>query len=159
MKIEREVWSQLISCKNNPARKPLIVQGARQVGKTWLLKEFGRLEFEGLAYFSFDENPELKQFFQTTKDVKRIIQNLSLVYGKPIIPGKTLLILDEIQECNEALNALKYFCENAPEYAVAGAGSLLGVALARGESFPVGKVEFIDFHPLTFNIPDLRWYT
>ena len=150
MKIERAVWSQLVSWKNNPARKPLIIQGARQVGKTWLLKEFGREEFEGLAYFSFDENPELKQFFQTTKDVNRIIQNLSLVYGKPIVPGKTLLILDEIQECNEALNALKYFCENAPEYAVAGAGSLLGVALARGESFPVGKVDFIDLHPLTF---------
>ena len=150
MKIEREIKKQLISWKENSGRKPLVLQGARQIGKTWLLKEFGRTEFEHLAYFSFDENPELKQFFQTTKDVKRIIQNLSLVYGKPILPGKTLIILDEIQECNEALNSLKYFCDNAPEYVVASAGSLLGVALTRGESFPVGKVDFIDIHPLTF---------
>ena len=150
MNIERDIRKQLLAWKVNPARKPLVLQGARQVGKTWLLKDFGKQEFDSMAYFSFDEDPELKQFFKSTKDVSRIIQNLALVYGKPIIPGKTLIIFDEIQECNEALNSLKYFCDNAPEYAVASAGSLLGVALSRGESFPVGKVDFIDMHPITF---------
>lgn len=151
MEITRQIESELQRWKNATHRKPLILQGARQVGKTWLLKKFGSQEFETIAYFNFDEQPELKQFFTQTKDVQRIIQNLSLVHGKAIVPGKTLLVFDEIQECNEALNSLKYFNENAPEYAIACAGSLLGVALSRGESFPVGKVELLNVHPLTFN--------
>lgn len=150
MKIKRTAIQALIEWKNKPHRKPLVLQGARQVGKTWVLKEFGRTQFEGLALFNFDENPELKEFFTSTKDVKRILQNLSLVYGKKIEPQKTLIIFDEIQECNDALNALKYFCEEAPEYCIACAGSLLGVAMSRGASFPVGKVDFMQIHPVTF---------
>lgn len=150
MRIEREIYQKLLEWKESQYRKPLMLQGARQVGKTWLLKAFGNQEFENLAYFNFDEQPELKQFFTASKDVERLVKNLALVHGKAILPGKTLIVLDEIQECNDALNSLKYFCENAPEYAVACAGSLLGVSLARGASFPVGKVEFLTVHPLSF---------
>lgn len=128
-----------------------MLQGARQVGKTWLLKHFGASEFDNVAYFNFEEQPDLKQFFENTKDIHRIVQNLSLVHGLPILPQKTLIILDEIQECNEALNTLKYFCENAPEYAVASAGSLLGVAMSKGNSFPVGKVDFLQVNPISFS--------
>lgn len=150
MKIQRSIEKRLISWKNNPKRKPLVLQGARQVGKTWLLKQLGKTEFEDMAYFNFEEQPELKQFFENTKDVHRILQNLSLVHGKTIDPQKTFLIFDEIQECNNALNTLKYFCENAPEYAVASAVSLLGVAMSRGQSFPVGKVTFLQVNPISF---------
>ena len=128
----------------------MILQGARQVGKTWLLNRLGRDHFQNTAYFNFDQQTELKQFFKTTKDPERILQNLSLVHGKAILPETTLVIFDEIQECNEALNSLKYFYENTPEYAIACAGSLLGVAMTRGASFPVGKVDFIQVHPVTF---------
>jgi uncharacterized protein len=128
-----------------------VLKGARQVGKTWLLKDFGKSEFETVAYFNFEEQPELKQFFLNTKEVHRIIQNLTLVYGRPIEPSKTLIILDEIQECNEALNSLKYFSENAPEFYVVCAGSLLGITLSRGLSFPVGKVNFLNLYPLSFS--------
>jgi predicted AAA+ superfamily ATPase len=151
MEIKRNVFKQLIAWKDNPDRKPLILQGARQVGKTWLLKRFGKDHFQSTAYFNFDQQLELRQFFQTTKDPERILQNLSLVHGKAILPETTLIIFDEIQECNEALNSLKYFQENNPEYAIACAGSLLGVAMSRGASFPVGKVEFIQIHPITFS--------
>lgn len=151
MQIKRDIHQKLIEWKNAPGRKPLLLQGARQVGKTWSLKAFGKEEFETVAYFNFDEQPELKQFFSASKDVGRILQNLGLVHGKAILPGKTLIIFDEIQECNDALNSLKYFCENAPEYAVACAGSLLGVTLSRGASFPVGKVDFLNVYPLSFS--------
>lgn len=150
MEIGRNVLRQLIEWKANLGRKPLILQGARQVGKTWLLKRFGKDHFKSVAYFNFDQQTELKQFFETTKDPKRILQNLALVHGKAILPQTTLVIFDEIQECNDALNALKYFNEDTPEYAIACAGSLLGVAMSRGASFPVGKVEFIQIHPVTF---------
>ena len=142
---------KLTAWKQAPDRKPLILQGARQVGKTWLLKHFGASEFDDVAYFNFEEQPDLKQFFENTKDVPRIIQNLSLVHGQSILAQKTLIIFDEIQECNDALNTLKYFCENAPEYAVASAGSLLGVAMSRGSSFPVGKVDFLQLNPVCFS--------
>ncbi|MCX6240171.1 MAG: AAA family ATPase, partial [Bacteroidia bacterium] len=151
MNIEREIHRKLIEWKDAPNRKPLFLQGVRQVGKTYLLKNFGKEEFENVAYFNFDEQPELKQFFATSKNVGQILQNLSLVHGKAIQPGKTLVIFDEIQECNDALNSLKYFCENASEYAVACASSLLGVALARGASFPVGKIDFLNVYPLSFS--------
>ncbi len=151
MEIKRNIEQQLFAWKNKPHRKPLVLQGARQVGKTWILKHFGGKNFDSIAYFNFDQQAELKQFFETTKDPKRILQNLSLVYGKAILAEKTLIILDEIQECNDALNSLKYFFEDAPEYAVACAGSLLGVAMSRGASFPVGKVDFIELYPLTFS--------
>jgi len=150
MRIEREIYQKLLDWKKSQYRKPLMLQGARQVGKTWLLKAFGKQEFENLAYFNFDEQPELKQFFIASKDVERLVKNLALVHGKAILPGKTLIVFDEIQECSDALNSLKYFCENAPEYVVACAGSLLGVAVTRGASFPVGKVDFLTVHPLSF---------
>src|SRR5258708_40258539 len=151
MDITRAIQRKLSRWKHSQERKPLILQGARQVGKTWLLKHFGASEFDTVAYFNFEEQPDLKQFFENTKDVTRILQNLSLVHGQPILPQKTLIIFDEIQECNDALNTLKYFCENAPEYAVASAGSLLGVAMSRGNSFPVGKVDFLQLNPVCFS--------
>lgn len=150
MEIKRTIQTKLSTWKRNPDRKPLILQGARQVGKTWLLKHFGATEFKEVAYFNFEERPDLKQFFQNTKDIPSIIRNLSLLHGKAITPHDTLIIFDEIQECNDALNTLKYFSENAPEYAVASAGSLLGVAMSRGNSFPVGKVDFLHLHPVCF---------
>ena len=151
MEIARASINQLIEWKNSSNRKPLIVQGARQVGKTWLLKKLGAEQFSDVAYFNFEAKPELKQFFETTKDTKRIVQNLALVHGRAIEPEKTFIIFDEIQECNEALNTLKYFCEEAPEYCIACAGSLLGVAMSRGRSFPVGKVDFINIYPIAFS--------
>jgi predicted AAA+ superfamily ATPase len=151
MQIKRTLENKLSAWKHAPDRKPLILEGARQVGKTWLLKHFGAREFEQVAYFNFEEQPDLKQFLQNTKDITSIIQNLSLVHKRTITPQNTFIIFDEIQECNDALNALKYFYENAPEYAVAGAGSLLGVAMSRGNSFPVGKVDFLHLHPICFS--------
>lgn len=149
--VRRKIQDKLIRWKNDPDRKPLLLQGARQVGKTFLLKEFGKKEFQDIAYFNFEEQVELKQFFENTKDVRRIVQNLSLVHKREILPRRTLIVFDEIQECNAALNSLKYFCENAPEYAVCGAGSLLGVAMSRGNGFPVGKVHFIEVNPIDFS--------
>lgn len=150
MEIRRQIESKLINWQKAKKRKPLVLRGARQVGKTYLLKRFGKMHFSDIAYFNFEEQPDLKQFFQQTKDVNRLLENLSLVHGKPIEPEKTLIIFDEIQECNEALNSLKYFNENAPEYTIACAGSLLGVALSKGQGFPVGKVDFLEVHPLSF---------
>lgn len=151
MVARKNMQEALLAWRNHPRRKPLILRGARQVGKTHLLKTFGAAYFDNTAYFNFEEQPELKQFFQQTKDVRRILENLSLVTGRAIEADKTLIIFDEIQECNEALNSLKYFNENAPEYAVTSAGSLLGVALSKGQSFPVGKVDFMDVCPLSFS--------
>ena len=148
--MRRILIDKLISWKKSEQRKPLILKGVRQVGKTWLLKEFGKKYYKNTAYFNFDEQSELKQYFETTKNVQRIIQNLTLINGAPILPGKTLIIFDEIQECNAALNALKYFCETAPEYHVACAGSLLGIRVSKPASFPVGKVEFLPIHPMIF---------
>ena len=121
------------------------------MGKTWVLKEFGRQHYENTAYFNFDENAEYRQFFETTKDVNRILQNLMLVSGQKIEPGKTLIIFDEVQDCPQVINSLKYFCENAPQYHVASAGSLLGIALAKPSSFPVGKVNFMQIDPMSFS--------
>ena len=143
----------LLRWKNSKHRKPLILKGVRQVGKTWLLKEFARHYYKNLAYFNFDEHPEYKQFFENTKDVERILQNLMMASGQiinPKEPGTTLIVFDEIQECPNALNTLKYFCENTPHYHVACAGSLLGIALSKPASFPVGKVDFLEIGPMTF---------
>lgn len=148
--MERTAMRQLIAWKESPYRKPLIVKGVRQVGKTWLLKDFGRRYYEHVAYFNFDENPEYRDFFATTKDVRRIIPNLAMAGGQEITAGKTLVVFDEIQDCPEVLNSLKYFCENAPEYHVAGAGSLLGITLAKPTTFPVGKVDFLTIYPMSF---------
>jgi len=155
---------QLAEWKTKPSRKPLLLTGIRQVGKTWLLKHFGKKYFVDTAYFNFERQEELSQFFRTTRDPGRIIDNLSLVHGRAIQPQKTLIIFDEIQESGEALNSLKYFCEEASEYAVACAGSLLGVALGHDKSFPVGKVNFLQVYPVTFSeflseeAPDLYGY-
>ena len=121
-----------------------------QVGKTWLLKEFGKRYYENTAYFNFDENEEYKQFFETTKDVDRLLQNLMLASGQKILPEKTLIVFDEVQDCPKVINSMKYFCENAPQYHIACASSLLGIALAKPSSFPVGKVNFMQVNPMTF---------
>ncbi len=148
---KRRLIADLTRWKHSAYRKPLLLMGARQVGKTSLLKAFGASEFKHTAYFNFEERPELAQFFEKTKDVTRILQNLSLIHGATITPGDTLIIFDEIQECRPALNTLKYFHENAPEYIVAGAGSLLGITLGKEGSFPVGQVDFLSVHPLIFS--------
>ncbi len=143
--MKRLVLEKLLAWKNSPYRKPLILKGVRQVGKTWILKEFGRRYYENTAYFNFDENEEYKQFFETTQDVNRILQNLMLASGQKIVPEKTLIVFDEVQDCPRVINAMKYFCENAPQYHIACVGSLLGMA-----SFPVGKVSFMQIDPMTF---------
>lgn len=145
--MERKILEDLCKWKNSARRKPLILRGARQVGKTWVLQEFGKRYFENCLYINFERQEEYKQFFQTTKDVHRILQNLSMACGKKIT-ADTLIIFDEIQACEEALNTLKYFCEDAPEYYVASAGSLLGLKLTQG--FPVGKVDFLEMGAMTF---------
>lgn len=147
--MERAIQNKLINWRNKKARLPLIIQGARQVGKTFIMKWLGQNHFEKYAYFNFDERPELKEFFTKNKDVERITESLSIISGKAI-DENCLLIFDEIQECPEALNTLKYFAEKKPEIAVISAGSLLGILLHPGHSFPVGKVEFIQMYPMTF---------
>ncbi|WP_019260600.1 MULTISPECIES: ATP-binding protein [Gardnerella] len=148
--MKRLIMSKLLAWKNSPYRKPLILKGVRQVGKTWVLKEFGKLYYKNIAYFNFDENKEYKQFFETTKSVERILQNLMLASGKKIEAENTLIIFDEVQDCPEVINSMKYFCENAPQYHVACAGSLLGITLAKPSSFPVGKVNFMQINPMNF---------
>jgi predicted AAA+ superfamily ATPase len=141
---------ELFKWKNKKDSKPLLIRGARQVGKTWLMKEFGEKAFDKTVYISFDNNNVMKELFSTNLDIKRIITGIELYAGHKINPVNTLLIFDEIQEVPKALTSLKYFNENAPEYRIIAAGSLLGVALHRGTSFPVGKVEFLDLYPMNF---------
>ena len=148
--MERLVLNKLLEWKNSEFRKPLLLKGVRQVGKTWILKEFGKRYYKNTAYFNFDESPEYKQFFETTKDVKRILDNLIMASGQDIEKNNTLIIFDEMQDCPNVINSLKYFYENAPEYHLACAGSLLGVALAKPSSFPVGKVNFLQINPMSF---------
>lgn len=136
--------------KESKNRKPLIIEGARQVGKTWLMKEFGKLYYSDTVYINFDSNSTMKELFDSDLNVERIILGLELYTGKKIDFNNTLLIFDEIQEVPKALNSLKYFCENAPEYHIVCAGSLLGIALHQGTSFPVGKVDFLKLYPLSF---------
>lgn len=149
--MQRNALYNLIEWKSDPERKPLILRGARQVGKTWLMKEFGKSQYTNFVYFNFDEDDALKSIFTTNKNPDRIIELLSLIAGEKILPGETLIIFDEIQECPEALNALKYFREKANEYHVVAAGSLLGTLLAQPKSYPVGMVNLLDISPLTFD--------
>lgn len=152
MEIERDIVEELKAWQNAPERKPLLIRGARQIGKTWAIEKFGKQNFKYCAKFDFDRQPELKSVFQTTKEPLRIIKELSLYCEQPIIAGETLLIFDEIQECEEAFNALKYFCEDAPQYHIIAAGSLLGVAVRhRRMTVPVGKVKVIRMYPISFN--------
>ena len=149
--MKRNAMQSLINWKNDPERKPLILRGARQVGKTWLMKEFGQTCYANYVYFNFDEEDELKSIFQANKNPHRIIELLSMISGDKIQPGETLILFDEIQECPEALNTLKYFKEKANEYHVVSAGSLLGTILAQPKSYPVGMVNLLDIFPLTFD--------
>lgn len=145
----RDIEKDLIEWKHREGHRPLIIEGARQIGKTWIMKYFGATRYVSTAYFNFENSKELCEEFKNTKDPARLIPLLELYSGVRIMPGKTLIILDEIQECQEALNSLKYFAEEAPQYDIIAAGSLLGVSLARG-GFPVGKVEIIRMYPVTF---------
>lgn len=148
--MERFIMQDLIAWKNREDRKPLILLGARQVGKTYILKEFGRREFENIAYINCDNNAMVKDLFLTDYNVERILLTIGAITGVNIQAGKTLIVMDEIQELRRGLNALKYFCEDAPEYHVAVAGSLLGLTLHQGESFPVGKVNTLELFPMTY---------
>ena len=151
MRIEREIINQFRAWKEAPARKPLLLKGARQIGKTWAMETFGKECFKYCVKFDFDRQQELKSVFQTSKDPKRIIKELTLYCDQPIIAGETLMLFDEIQECEEALNSLKYFCDEAPDYHVIAAGSLLGVVVKKRKmTVPVGKVKIIDMYPVTF---------
>ncbi len=148
--MKRFAMEKLIEWKNSKYRKPLIIRGARQVGKTWLMKEFGKQEFEKVAYVNFDQNTRMKGVFEGDLNIERLILAISAETGISIDKKNTLLIFDEVQEVPRALTSLKYFFENAPEYAIVAAGSLLGVALHQGTSFPVGKVDFLDLYPLNY---------
>ena len=148
--MERCVLDSMEQWKASPHRKPLLLDGIRQVGKTWALKEFGRRSYSNLAYFPLDRDPDARQLFEATKDPHRLVAQLSLLSGQPINPETTLLVIDEIQKCGPALESLKYFCEEAPEYHVAAAGSLLGVSMS-GSSYPVGKVDTLAVRPMTFS--------
>ena len=148
--MKRDITQELLAWKEQPNRKPLVLKGVRQCGKTYILKEFGREHYADVAYFNFEETRSLSSLFEQDYDVKRILFELGLYLGRTIAPGNTLIILDEIQECPRAITALKYFCENAPEYHVACAGSLLGLAIHENQSFPVGKVDIRTLYPMSF---------
>ena len=148
--MERFLMDDLVGWKNSVRRKPLVLNGARQVGKTWLLMEFGARHFESVAYVNLDNNLGLASQFDVGYDLPRILLMIQAESGQRVIPGKTLVVLDEVQECPKALTSLKYFCENAPELAVAAAGSLLGITFHEGTGYPVGKVDMLDLHPLNF---------
>ena len=148
--MRRTAMEKLVAWKSSDERKPMVLKGARQVGKTWLMKEFGKNYYKSFVYFNFDEEDELKSIFETNKNPQRIIELLSMIAGEKIYPADTLIIFDEVQECPEALNALKYFKEKANEYHVIAAGSLLGTLLAKPKSYPVGMVNLLDIFPLTF---------
>ena len=149
--LKRNAIQVLINWKSSEERKPMLLKGARQVGKTWLMKEFGRNYYKSYVYFNFDEEDDLKSIFESNKNPQRIIELLSMIAGEKILPGETLIIFDEIQECPEALNTLKYFKEKANEYHVIAAGSLLSTLLAKPKSYPVGMVNLLDIFPLGFD--------
>lgn len=146
----RFAFEELYEWKKSENRKPLIIEGARQVGKTWLMREFGKQAYEKTVYINFDSNTRMSELFSSDLDVNRIIMGLELYSDTKITPENTLIIFDEIQEVPRALSSLKYFCENAPKFHIMCAGSLLGIALHEGTSFPVGKVDFLKLYPLSF---------
>lgn len=147
----RNIIEDLTKWKNKKGRKPLVLAGARQVGKTYILKQFGEREFDNFAYINCDNNEQAKNLFKQDYDIQRIILSIGAITGQNIEKSKTLIIIDEIQEAPRGLSVLKYFCEDAPEYHVVVAGSLLGLAMHRGESFPVGKVDILHIYPMTFD--------
>ena len=148
--MERKAMESLVQWKSSKRRKPLIIKGARQTGKTWLMKEFGKRYFKYTAYINFDNNEYMRDVFDMDYNIERILMAVNIATGVKIVPEETLIIFDEIQENPRAIASLKYFCENAPEYPVIAAGSLLGVAIHKGVSFPVGKVDSIELSPLSF---------
>lgn len=148
--MERQIYSRLLGWKESPRRKPLMLYGARQVGKTYILKEFGRREFRNMVYVNCYMNDSVRTLFEESVDVERILLGLSAISGESIIPGETLVFLDEVQEIPQVVSALKYFCEDAPDVCVAAAGSLLGVINMEGQSFPTGKVDIMHLYPMTF---------
>lgn len=148
--MKRKIMESLCSWKQERSKKPLLLMGARQVGKTFVLKKFGQLEYANTVYLNFEDNPPLCKLFDASLDPKMILKALSIEMDSEIIAGKTLIIFDEVQECPNALNSLKYFCESAREHHIVAAGSLLGVTLAHTKGFPVGKVEFLTLYPLCF---------
>lgn len=148
--MERTAMEALVKWNGKKNRKPLILKGARQVGKTWLMKEFGKRYFKYTAYVNFDNNERMRDVFESDYNIDRILMAVNIETGVKIVPGETLIIFDEIQEAPKAIASLKYFCEDAPEYAVIAAGSLLGVAIHKGVSFPVGKVDTIQLNPISF---------
>ena len=148
--MKRFLENDILTWKKNPHKKPLIIKGVRQCGKTFLLKEFGKKHYNDVAYFNFEGSEKLASIFEEDLNPTRIITELSIIHNKKIIANETLLIFDEIQFCNKALTSLKYFCENAPEYHIICAGSLLGIALSKPLSFPVGKVDFLTLYPMNF---------
>lgn len=148
--MKRFALGKLKKWKDNKSKKPLIIRGARQVGKTWLMKEFGRTCYENTLYVNFDRNQMMKELFDRDLEPARLIKGLELAYNTKINSENTLLIFDEIQEVPNALSSLKYFYENAPQYQIIAAGSLLGIAMHQGTSFPVGKVDFMDLYPLSW---------
>ncbi|MCM1310255.1 MAG: AAA family ATPase [Bacteroides sp.] len=149
--MKRRIYKKLLEWKSSESRKPLLLLGARQVGKTWLMKEFGREEYENVAYINCDEETLTRNLFTGDYDISRLILAFQAIANQTIIAGRTLIILDEIQEAPRALHSLKYFCENAPEYHIIAAGSLLGVTLSREDSFPVGKVDMLRVYPMDFS--------
>lgn len=148
--MERFLYKKLLAWKQDDNRKPLLLQGARQVGKTYLLKEFARREYTDCAYFNFEETPELSSLFESSLSPSILLESLSAFLGRKIEAGSTLVFFDEIQACPRAITSLKYFCENAPEFHVVAAGSLLGVSVGKATSFPVGKVNFMTLYPMSF---------
>jgi len=148
--MQRKIIKSLLEWKNSPDRKPLLLKGARQTGKTWMMKEFGKTAYGNTVYIDFFNNQQARNIFEGDLKPRRIIEELGFISGESITSGETLIIFDEIQECNRALNSLKYFCEEAPEYHIMAAGSFLGIALHDNESFPVGKTDNITLYPMTF---------
>ena len=148
--MERALMKKLVEWKDSPVRKPLILKGARQVGKTWLMQEFGKKYFKKTAYVNFDHNPVMQHIFDQDFDIQRILMAINIETGVVVTPRDTLIIFDEVQEAPAAISALKYFCENGPEYPVIAAGSMLGVALHEGISYPVGTVNTLSLYPLSF---------
>ncbi len=148
--MKRKIYRQLLKWKESKDRKPLMLLGARQVGKTWIMRHFGEQEYKKVAYVNCDDEPRMKQLFELDYHIDRILMVLQAITGIKITPGDTLIVLDEIQEIPRGLHSLKYFCENAPEYHVMVAGSLLGVTLGKGESFPVGKVDMLSMYPMDY---------
>ena len=149
--MNRQIYNELKRWKTSQDRKPLVLLGARQVGKTWIMRYFGAQEYESVAYINCDDEPRAKELFTPDYDMDRILLSIQVITGVKVLPGKTLVILDEIQELERGLHSLKYFYEKSPQYHVMVAGSLLGITLGRGESFPVGKVDMLHMYPMNFS--------